>query len=62
MIERHVFCDRCRQPVLRNLSVLSVEAGPLRQRHDRIDLCEGCTDRLVELLGSPASLTPACSR
>lgn len=43
-------CDRCRQPIEINRTLLHVQAGPMRQHHPAVDLCPDCAGELVAWL------------
>jgi ribosomal protein L37E len=52
-------CDRCGAAVPENFSVVSVVAGPLRDRLDvPKDLCPDCADSFASWLATKPELTP----
>jgi hypothetical protein len=43
MTEMMIICDRCRQPIGENRTLLRVESGPLRNHYPAgADLCSDC--------------------
>ncbi len=51
MIQRHVFCDRCGDPILEQGSVIGAKGGEVVRRcPEPIDLCIGCLERFGDWL------------
>ena len=58
MTVQSIFCDRCREPIVRDRSALVAECGPLSLRRPDIDLCARCGVALETWLGAPAMTHP----
>lgn len=48
--ELRVCCDRCHAVVLEQRTLLKVESGPIRVRHQSIDLCLDCQSAFAGFL------------
>jgi hypothetical protein len=49
-----VHCDRCRGEITEGMTVLTIEAGSLRNRlHNPVDLCSVCAAELIEWITPP---------
>lgn len=49
--ELHVCCDRCGSAILEGRAALEVLSGPLRSRHEYVDLCKSCQVLFENWLG-----------
>ena len=45
-VNKRIICDRCGSVILENRAALVVQSGPLRIRHEALDLCGDCQDQL----------------
>lgn len=53
MTETRHFCDACSERITSDRTALKVACGPLRSRHQVIDLCSACLGKFAGML-SPA--------
>jgi hypothetical protein len=58
-----VHCDRCRERINTDRTLLRVETGPARDRFPEVDLCPGCFERFVAWLQTGAqTLAPVADK